>query len=39
MATIGWKLLTFNECPEAARQLTSQIEEARADLRKKGMAV
>jgi len=31
-----WRTFTFNDCPEAAKELQSQIIKAKADLRKKG---
>ncbi|CEM27791.1 unnamed protein product [Vitrella brassicaformis CCMP3155] len=37
LACIGWGLLTFSECPEAAKELEQQVKEACDDLAKKGM--
>ncbi|ODN05377.1 Dolichol-phosphate mannosyltransferase subunit 3 [Orchesella cincta] len=36
-AIVLYRTLTFNDCPEAAKELLEQIEEARKDLRKRGM--
>jgi dolichyl-phosphate mannosyltransferase polypeptide 3 len=36
-AIVLYRTFTFNDCPEAAKELLEQIEEARKDLRKKGM--
>jgi dolichyl-phosphate mannosyltransferase polypeptide 3 len=32
-----YRTLNFNDCPEAAKELMEQIDEARTDLRKRGM--
>lgn len=37
LATVGYRVATFNDCEEAARELQEQIKEAREDLRKKGL--
>uniref|UniRef100_A0A8D0GG92 Dolichol-phosphate mannosyltransferase subunit 3 n=1 Tax=Sphenodon punctatus TaxID=8508 RepID=A0A8D0GG92_SPHPU len=37
LATVGHRLATFNDCEAAARELQSQIQEARADLAGRGM--
>ncbi|KAM6959553.1 dolichol-phosphate mannosyltransferase subunit 3 [Aplochiton taeniatus] len=37
IATIGYRVATFNDCEEAAKELQTQIAEAKADLRKKGL--
>jgi len=34
--TIGYRVMTFNDCEEASKELQQQIGEARADLRSKG---
>ncbi|XP_022095928.1 dolichol-phosphate mannosyltransferase subunit 3-like [Acanthaster planci] len=36
LATIGYRVATFNDCEEAAESLKKEIEEARKDLKKKG---
>jgi dolichol-phosphate mannosyltransferase subunit 3 len=35
--TILWGLLTFPTCPEAAQELAEEVEQARKDLRKRGV--
>ncbi|KAJ0055062.1 hypothetical protein NL108_008981 [Boleophthalmus pectinirostris] len=37
LATVGYRVATFNDCDEAARELQEQIKEAKEDLRKKGL--
>ncbi|XP_053302515.1 dolichol-phosphate mannosyltransferase subunit 3 isoform X2 [Pleuronectes platessa] len=37
LATVGYRLTTFNDCEEAAAELQGQIREAREDLRSKGL--
>ena len=37
MVTIIYRVLTFNDCPEAEKELRGQVEMAREDLKKKGM--
>uniref|UniRef100_A0A3Q3AF49 Dolichol-phosphate mannosyltransferase subunit 3 n=2 Tax=Kryptolebias marmoratus TaxID=37003 RepID=A0A3Q3AF49_KRYMA len=37
LATVGYRVATFNDCDEAARELQDQIKEAKEDLRKKGL--
>lgn len=37
LATVGYRVATFNDCEEAAKELQQQIEEAKEDLRKKGL--
>ncbi|XP_065177197.1 dolichol-phosphate mannosyltransferase subunit 3-like [Sycon ciliatum] len=37
LATIGYRVMTFNDCDEAAAELRKEIEEARADLTRKGV--
>ncbi|KAF6201026.1 hypothetical protein GE061_005473 [Apolygus lucorum] len=32
-----WRVATFNDCPEAAKELQEQIVQAKADLKKKGL--
>ncbi|CAK7239448.1 MAG: hypothetical protein STHCBS139747_000879 [Sporothrix thermara] len=39
LARLGWGILTFNDCPEAHKELVAEIEMARADLRKMGVSV
>jgi dolichyl-phosphate mannosyltransferase polypeptide 3 len=36
---LGWGVFTFNDVPEAHQELMSQIKEARAELRAKGVDV
>ncbi|XP_037119449.1 dolichol-phosphate mannosyltransferase subunit 3 isoform X1 [Syngnathus acus] len=37
LATVGYRVATFNDCQEAAQELQVQIKEAKEDLRKKGL--
>lgn len=37
LATVGYRVATFNDCEEAARELQEQIKEAKEDLREKGL--
>ncbi|MED6281397.1 Dolichol-phosphate mannosyltransferase subunit 3, partial [Characodon lateralis] len=37
LATVGYRVATFNDCDEAARELQEQIREAKDDLKKKGL--
>lgn len=37
LATVGYRVATFNDCEEAAKELQEQIKEAKEDLRKKGL--
>ncbi|XP_005852961.1 PREDICTED: dolichol-phosphate mannosyltransferase subunit 3 isoform X1 [Myotis brandtii] len=37
LATVGYRVATFHDCEDAARELQSQIQEARADLSRRGM--
>ncbi|KAF1381748.1 hypothetical protein PFLUV_G00157220 [Perca fluviatilis] len=37
LATVGYRVATFNDCDEAAKELQGQIKEAKEDLRKKGL--
>ncbi|CAH1265548.1 DPM3 [Branchiostoma lanceolatum] len=37
LATIGYRVATFNDCEDAAKELQQEIEEARRDLMKKGL--
>ncbi|XP_018540525.1 dolichol-phosphate mannosyltransferase subunit 3 [Lates calcarifer] len=37
LATVGYRVATFNDCEEAAIELQEQIKEAKEDLRKKGL--
>ncbi|KIH93646.1 dolichyl-phosphate mannosyltransferase polypeptide 3 [Sporothrix brasiliensis 5110] len=39
LARLGWGILTFNDCPEAHKELVEEIELARADLRRLGVSV
>ena len=37
LATIGYRLMTFNDCNEAANELMEEIAEAKKDLSSKGI--
>ncbi|XP_036395594.1 dolichol-phosphate mannosyltransferase subunit 3 [Megalops cyprinoides] len=37
LATVGYRVATFNDCEEAAKELQAQIQEAKSDLVKKGL--
>ncbi|KAM9823660.1 dolichol-phosphate mannosyltransferase subunit 3 [Neosynchiropus ocellatus] len=37
LATVGYRVATFNDCEEAALELQQQIKEAHQDLKKKGL--
>ncbi|XP_037651530.1 dolichol-phosphate mannosyltransferase subunit 3 [Sebastes umbrosus] len=37
LATVGYRVATFNDCDQASRELQEQIREAKEDLRKKGL--
>ncbi|NWH83083.1 DPM3 mannosyltransferase, partial [Piaya cayana] len=37
LATVGYRLATFNDCEEAAAELQEHIKEARRDLRQRGL--
>ncbi|XP_053719246.1 dolichol-phosphate mannosyltransferase subunit 3 [Synchiropus splendidus] len=37
LATVGYRVATFNDCEEAALELQQQIKEAQRDLQKKGL--
>ncbi|XP_061787104.1 dolichol-phosphate mannosyltransferase subunit 3 [Nerophis lumbriciformis] len=37
LATVGYRLATFNDCDQAAEELQRQIREAREDLKRKGL--
>ncbi|XP_074647974.1 dolichol-phosphate mannosyltransferase subunit 3-like [Tubulanus polymorphus] len=37
LAVVGYRVATFNDCPEAAEELRRQIAEAKTDLAKKGI--
>lgn len=37
LATVGYRVATFNDCEEASKELQDQIKEAKEDLRKKGL--
>ncbi|XP_071356697.1 dolichol-phosphate mannosyltransferase subunit 3 [Trachinotus anak] len=39
LATVGYRVATFNDCEEAAKELLEQIKEAKEDLRKKGLKI
>ncbi|XP_054846899.1 dolichol-phosphate mannosyltransferase subunit 3 [Eublepharis macularius] len=37
LGVVGYRLASFNDCEEAARELQAQIREARDDLARRGM--
>lgn len=37
LATVGYRVATFNDCEEASKELQDQIKEAKEDLRRKGL--
>ncbi|XP_075049422.1 dolichol-phosphate mannosyltransferase subunit 3 [Mixophyes fleayi] len=37
LATIGYRVATFNDCEDAAQELQQQIQEAKRDLRGRGL--
>ncbi|XP_054620110.1 dolichol-phosphate mannosyltransferase subunit 3 [Dunckerocampus dactyliophorus] len=37
LATVGYRVATFNDCEDAAKELQSQIKEAKEDLKRKGL--
>lgn len=37
LATIGYRLMTFNDCENASKELRRDIEDARRDLTSKGL--
>ncbi|XP_004482863.1 dolichol-phosphate mannosyltransferase subunit 3 isoform X1 [Dasypus novemcinctus] len=37
LGTVGYRVATFHDCEDAAHELQSQIQEARADLARKGL--
>lgn len=39
VSIIAWRVYTFNDCEEAAKELKQEIEDAKADLRKKGFKI
>ncbi|KAI9540128.1 hypothetical protein NQZ68_002062 [Dissostichus eleginoides] len=39
LGTVGYRVATFNDCDEASAELLGQIEEAKQDLRKKGLKI
>ncbi|XP_077404899.1 dolichol-phosphate mannosyltransferase subunit 3 [Vanacampus margaritifer] len=39
LATVGYRVATFNDCKEAAEELRDQIKEAKEDLRRKGLKI
>jgi dolichyl-phosphate mannosyltransferase polypeptide 3 len=36
VSIIAWRVYTFNDCKEAAKELKQEIADAKTDLRKKG---
>ena len=39
LARLGWGVLTFNDVPEAHKELMGEIEEAKIELRRLGVTV
>lgn len=39
LARLGWGIMTFNDVPEAHKELMQEIEEAKVDLRRLGVTV
>ena len=39
MSIIAWRVYTFNDCEEAARELKQEIKAAKEDLKKRGLKV
>ncbi|XP_034016665.1 dolichol-phosphate mannosyltransferase subunit 3 [Thalassophryne amazonica] len=39
LATVGCRVATFNDCEEAAKELQDHIQQAKEDLRKKGLKI
>lgn len=39
LVTIVYNVLTFEDCPEAAKEIDDQVKEARAELKKRGIPV
>ncbi|KAL8420305.1 hypothetical protein RB594_003185 [Gaeumannomyces avenae] len=39
LARLGWGVLTFNDTPEAYKELMVEIEEAKVDLQRRGVDV
>ncbi|XP_057210352.1 dolichol-phosphate mannosyltransferase subunit 3 [Triplophysa rosa] len=37
LATVGYRVATFNDCEDAAQELQAQIKQAKDDLKKKGL--
>ncbi|XP_008336102.1 dolichol-phosphate mannosyltransferase subunit 3-like [Cynoglossus semilaevis] len=37
LATVGYRVATFNDCEDAALELQQQIKEAKDDLKRKGL--
>lgn len=37
LATVGYRVATFNDCEDAAKELQQQIKEAKEDLKRKGL--
>ncbi|XP_049638330.1 dolichol-phosphate mannosyltransferase subunit 3 [Suncus etruscus] len=37
LGTVGYRVATFHDCEDAARELQSQIHEARVDLARRGL--
>ncbi|KAJ6656892.1 hypothetical protein lerEdw1_002893 [Lerista edwardsae] len=39
LGVVGYRLATFNDCEEAAKELQAQIREARKDLARRGLKI
>jgi len=39
LSRLGWGVMTFNDVPEAYKELMGQIDEAKVELKKKGVSV
>lgn len=39
VSIIAWRVYTFNDCEEAAKELKQEIKDAKADLSKKGFRI
>ena len=37
LSSIGYSMLTFEDCPEAAKEIETQVKEAKIELKKKGV--
>ncbi|KAI9219329.1 dolichol-phosphate mannosyltransferase subunit 3 [Blastocladiella britannica] len=39
LASIGWSLITFGDCPEAHQEILKEIKQAHEELRRRGVTV